>query len=60
MKNGKYQQADNNYLKRAKFRTKSTNSILKMSEGTVNLRTDEWKLSKLKNRAKKKKNLNKN
>lgn len=56
MKNGKYQQADNNYLKRAKFRTKSTNSILKMSEGTVNLRTDEWKLSKLKNRAKKKKN----
>lgn len=55
MKNGKYQQADNNYLKRVKFRTKSTNSILKISEGTVNLRTDEWKLSKLKNRAKKKK-----
>lgn len=55
MKNGKYQQADNNYLKRAKFRTKSTNSILKMSEGTVNLRTDEWKTIQTKEQSKKKK-----
>lgn len=40
MKNGKYQQADNNYFKRAKFRTKPT------KQSTQNVRGN----SKFKNR----------